>query len=256
MDKDDDNLWAFIPDFIYDFIGRIIPGLIVISLYLYWTGKGLECFHHTFEISLFILVAAWVIGVTLDEGVFFFWKLFRKSVFPGDDPLPRWESEPASLVKHKGLGIFYRSMAVICGVTISLSLSMIFLSFLTTSPPDVNDDCVEHLLSDLLSALTTWLPVLNSHDVIYLVLASVLFVVYVFGHIRQRPYFLLNSPMPLWIVWHSHSAEDGFSIVAARTDEEAKGFVKRELKRIENGHVQRIAGAFFHTDVPCFLAQE
>ena len=63
-----------IPDFFYEFISRIIPGLIVIALCFFWSGTNFDSKSITTPFlagtSFFSLLLGWVIGTTLDVGVF------------------------------------------------------------------------------------------------------------------------------------------------------------------------------------------
>jgi len=58
----------FIPDFFREFISRIIPGMVFIGIYIFWSGKHLKVVFSDATLSVFVLVAAWIIGVTIDVG--------------------------------------------------------------------------------------------------------------------------------------------------------------------------------------------
>jgi hypothetical protein len=61
---------ALIPDFFREFISRIVPGVALIGLFIFWSGRSFKEFFSDVTVSFFILIAAWIIGATLDIGIF------------------------------------------------------------------------------------------------------------------------------------------------------------------------------------------
>ena len=108
-----------IPDFFYEFISRIIPGLVVIALSFYWSDSDFKAISSSLGLSLFVLVAAWIIGTTLDVGVFMVVKwicpgLLKKIPASHRDiweylcKAKSWERE--SYNKAEALRIFFRNI--------------------------------------------------------------------------------------------------------------------------------------------------
>jgi hypothetical protein len=158
-----------IPDFVKEFIGRIIPGLVTMALYMYWSGSGFTVAFSTTILSatilafVFILVAAWIIGVTLDLGVYLIVYNAGRKICPKrlekmgnfTAGLGEWyylsktnSWERGYLIKDAGQVVFLRSMGFICALTASVSL-MSILKF-----P---------------SGLNFWLPALFNYNWLYFI---------------------------------------------------------------------------------------
>jgi hypothetical protein len=71
MPELEDKPTTIIPDFYYDLIGRIAPGFVVVAVFLYWSGSNFEVVFSTIGQSVFALTVAWIIGTTLDAGVYY-----------------------------------------------------------------------------------------------------------------------------------------------------------------------------------------
>jgi len=125
-----------IPDFFYEFISRIIPGLIVIALCFFWSGTNFDSKSITTPFlagtSFFSLLLGWVIGTTLDVGVFvvanplkeIFVKknhhekksdILEADYWEGLKKMTAWERN--YFHKQTALKIFFRNMASICFLT-------------------------------------------------------------------------------------------------------------------------------------------
>jgi hypothetical protein len=163
-----------IPDFFYEFIARIIPGLVFIALCLYWSDSDFKAISASVGLSLFVLVAAWIIGTTLDLGVFVIVNLICPKCLLEKIPAPHpdtwdhlcktksWEREIYK--KTEAVCIFYRSMASICAL-------MVFLIFIVTT--------FSLTLDSVLPALTKHLPALLRHPWVYGILGVIFFFVFV-----------------------------------------------------------------------------
>lgn len=137
---------TLIPEFSSELIARIIPGLVAIIILIYSISGDFPMAHSTIGLEVFksviLLVAAWIVGLTLDVGVFAVgvfakerlkWKWLKKAV--GEDLPPAralevtrelddWERKLLS--KHVALRIFFRNMAVVSALTGLTCLVMLF----------------------------------------------------------------------------------------------------------------------------------
>ena len=158
---------SVIPDFFFEFISRIIPGLVVIALCLYWSDSNLKVIFSNIESSFFVLVASWIIGTTLDLGVFLIVKricpkcLLDKTKTTDLDiwkklcELNSWQRE--YYFKTQAVCIFFRGMA-------SISALSVCLIFIITS---------SHLKMDSV------LPALLRHPWVYGILGVIFSIVFV-----------------------------------------------------------------------------
>ena len=153
------NEAEFIPDFYREFISRIIPGLVVIALYLYWSNTDFKAIFPgestgaTITSSSFLFIAAWIIGVTLDVGIFLIavqiLRIIQKKFHclkhclkkllespmdyneqEGNNEQDEWEYlraanpwERGIIIKTFAQVIFFRGMFSICALTVILSVS-------------------------------------------------------------------------------------------------------------------------------------
>ena len=166
MSEQEEKLTAIIPDFFAELIGRIAPGFAVIALSLYWSGSDFKAVFSTVGLSVFVLAAAWIIGVTLDVGVFCIGNMLRLDKllkpFPKDDYYIHWqylldasEWERGIINKQRSQLIFFRNMMSVCGLTVLACIIMEFSS-----------------------RLDSLLPVLHNHHRCYGILAIVFFIVF------------------------------------------------------------------------------
>jgi|SRR5208282_3384198 len=137
---------GLIPDFFYELIARIAPGSIAIALSIYWANGDFETVYSSGVLSVFLLVPAWIIGVTLDLSVFsvlrpiFYrhkkpkdleapkdvkglkgWAKVVHYFIPYEDPtlevIEKWPSlERVLFTKKKAEVIFLRIMCTLCAV--------------------------------------------------------------------------------------------------------------------------------------------
>ena len=72
MDKNEmEDKAELIPDFFRELMSRIIPGLVVVFLFIYWSeNKHKLALSETSTFTLFLL-PAWIIGITLDLGCYY-----------------------------------------------------------------------------------------------------------------------------------------------------------------------------------------
>jgi hypothetical protein len=194
MPETEDKLTTIIPDFYYDLIGRIAPGFVAITVSVYWSGSNFEVVFSTIGQSVFALVIAWLIGVTLDVGVYYIGTSFRLDEFlkclksnglkisclknwkrallkrsqvskAGENHVYNYLSkaspwERGSLIKQQALLILYRNMLSICALT---ALICFFMRFF----PEW-----------LSSSLNSLLPVLHCHYWRYFVLTVVFSLIF------------------------------------------------------------------------------
>jgi len=146
----EENHPSFIPEFFFEFIARIVPGLVLLAaacflfhgdfsvLYAYATAGNTAI--SSLGTSGFLLVVAWIFGVVLDVGLFTVVKLLPLKKCP--PPFKNWIPSPEenetflktiltmepwkreAVYKMKSLGIFYRSMGVICALIAIARLSV------------------------------------------------------------------------------------------------------------------------------------
>ena len=175
------NNTQVIPDFFYEFISRIIPGLVVITISLYWSDSDIKAIFSSVGLSLFVLVAAWIIGMTLDAGGFTIVKRICPQRFlekiPSCHPnthdhlckTNRWEREIFS--KAQAQSIFFRSMTTICALSIFLTSTVTIFS---------------SKLNSMCPALLKHLPALLRHPWIYGICGFVFFFVFLSCWWAQR----------------------------------------------------------------------
>jgi hypothetical protein len=171
-----------IPEFFVEFISRIVPGLVVIFLFFYWQKNGLKTISDHKDdfsglgLSLFIFVAAWVIGVTLDVGVFIVFrkiKIFKAYAEKHEKSIPAiWENmhlakpwERGNIAKAAAQMIFFRNMVSICAMVFVLCLCD-FIGATTTI--------------DFFSELKEFFPNLYNHKGFYAFASIVLGLVFYF----------------------------------------------------------------------------
>jgi hypothetical protein len=126
-EKVPEQLTGLVPDFFFELIARIPPGLVGVLSCVYWSGRDLKADHFG---VLGLLVAAWVVGVTLDVGVYRIVyailpelpEKVRNNVVPDLRPtteffreLPVWDR--GILFKQFALLVFLRGIMVMCAVT-------------------------------------------------------------------------------------------------------------------------------------------
>ncbi|HEY1717499.1 MAG TPA: hypothetical protein VGH42_04295 [Verrucomicrobiae bacterium] len=200
MNGDDvTNKTEFIPDFYREFISRIIPGLVVIALYIYWSETDFKVVFSSYLMSSFLLIAAWIIGVTLDVGIFLIVDLIvgadkfipkpqknpgeseptkhqEKSLESNDNAYTdEWEYlckakpwERGIILKTLSQVIFFCVMFSICALAVILSLASI---------------------SERFPKLNCGLPVLFQYKYYYLVSALVFSFVYLLCWWKNRKHF-------------------------------------------------------------------
>lgn len=181
------KLTEIIPDFFFELISRIAPGFVVIALSLYWGGCDFKTVFSNTGLSAWMLpaalAAAWIIGVTLDVGVFCIGKKLRldewllqgpkdgsqadpKSGLQPDpkdhDEYKRWQYrckssswERGRMGKAEAQVIFFRNMMSVCALTALICVIM-----------------------ELSSSLDSLLPVLHGHPWTYLALAIFFFFIF------------------------------------------------------------------------------
>lgn len=197
MSEPEKELTTIIPDFFFELIGRIAPGFVVIALSLYWTGSGSD-FKTVFSnigLSAFALAAAWIIGVTLDIGVYCILAMLRDvGVYcigkrlpfekwwpphPEDYGFVRWEYlldasvwERGIINKTQALLIFFRNMMSVCALTALICIIMEYSSTLDSWL------LVFRLRLELGQILDSLLPVLHIHHLRYGILADVFLFVF------------------------------------------------------------------------------
>jgi hypothetical protein len=149
-----------VPDFFSELIARVIPGVVVVAISIYWYNGD---FKKVYSDGLWVvaLVVAWIIGVTLDLGVFgiymlcleklrkivhdiitsawmlrhaeaIFCKLVTKILqeIVHDFGTSAWmlrDVEPLFrklVTKMFAVLVFFRSMAVFCGFTVAICVVM------------------------------------------------------------------------------------------------------------------------------------
>ena len=183
-----------IPEFFVEFISRIVPGLVVIFLFFYWQKDGLKNISDHKDdfsglgLSLFILVAAWVIGVTLDVGVFIiFRKILKKRADDHSNKIPKiWETmhlakpwERGNIAKAAAQMLFFRSMVSICAIVVVLSALMEIQFLLVSHYRDCNFvDIIPDSIMDFLSELKELFPILYEHNGFYAFISIALGVVF------------------------------------------------------------------------------
>jgi hypothetical protein len=122
-----EQITGFVPDFFFELIARIVPGLVAILTCAYWSGGDFKAAYSNAGPLALLLVAAWVVGVTLDVVVYrivyaVLPKGVRTTVVPDLRPpteffrrLPVWDRR--ILFKQFALLVFLRGMMVLCAVT-------------------------------------------------------------------------------------------------------------------------------------------
>ncbi|MEI9959798.1 MAG: hypothetical protein WDM76_01325 [Limisphaerales bacterium] len=160
-----------------------MPGLVVIFLFFYWQKNGLKTISDHKDdlsglgLSLFIFVAAWVIGTTLDVGVFIiFQKFFKKFANDHSEKIPKiWENmhlakpwERGNIAKAAAQMKFFRNMASICAIVIFLCLLMEIHFLLTGYYRDSSFvSTIPASIMDFLLELKELLPILYDHNGFY-----------------------------------------------------------------------------------------
>ena len=143
MAEEPEKLTGLVPEFYFELIARIIPGLGAIWISMCWSGCDFKTVYSSLGLSAFILVGAWVIGVTLDVGVF---RVYRKIL--GNRFVPELSSSPVtirklpewvrkSIFKDYAVVIFSRGMFVIWVVTLAICLVMEYWRGLLSYLPDL-----------------------------------------------------------------------------------------------------------------------
>ena len=176
MSEQGEQLTSIVPDFFADLIGRIVPGFVVITLSLYFSGNDLKAAFSTFGLSVFVLAAAWIIGVTLDVGVYCILKgpcadkLLKLKPFPDDPHNCHWDYlcntntwERGIINKARALSVFFRNMLFICALT-----------------------ALACVIAEFVSCLNSLLPLLYSHRWRYVFLALFFSRVFYLCWIEQR----------------------------------------------------------------------
>jgi hypothetical protein len=163
MTDSEENQTGAIPEFFYDIIARMIPGLLAIVIYMYWSKADFKSVVSNVGMSGFVLVAAWVVGVTLDVGVFAIAKKicsgkWLQKVAPDLNPLlgitrklPPFERR--LIAKALAQIIFFRNMMVICGSAALICLVMCFLPIFDLLLPALRD---HDYLCGLLCVILWW----------------------------------------------------------------------------------------------------
>jgi hypothetical protein len=125
-----------IPDFFYELIARIIPGAAVVAICIYGANGDFKAVYSSVGLSVSVLVAGWVIGVTLDLGVFAGWEWLsperlRKNIAPDlieyawiDRKLLPWDRK--LVTKARAQIVFFRSMTAICVFTVLICVAMLY----------------------------------------------------------------------------------------------------------------------------------
>lgn len=149
MEKELDKLGTVIPEFFYELVTRAFPGIVVLSVCFYWSGGNFKDVFSTggesgFVLAGFVLIMAWIVGITLDAGAYQIGKLLRfdklLDSFPKDtkgdglDYIRRVEAWERKLIfMQMALVIFFRSMGVICFFTFCVSILNFLFSVLNCS---------------------------------------------------------------------------------------------------------------------------
>ena len=166
-----------IPDFFYELIARIIPGVVVIAISIYWFSGNFKTSSGV-ELSVFVffgLVAAWIIGVTLDLGVFVGWKWFvgrkwllrlrhylKREEFVSDLIQYGWivrKLEPLDrklVTKAHAQIVFFRSMTAICAFAVLICLAMLCVPYWGFLLPALDDCAGFYALIYSILALVFW----------------------------------------------------------------------------------------------------
>jgi hypothetical protein len=122
-----EQVTGLVPDFFFELIARIVPGLVAILTCAYWSGGDFKAAYSNAGPFALLLVAAWVVGVTLDVVVYrivyaILPKGVRTKFVPDLRPpmefirrLPVWDRR--ILFKQFALLVFLRGMMVLCAVT-------------------------------------------------------------------------------------------------------------------------------------------
>jgi hypothetical protein len=123
-----------VPDFFYELIARIIPGVVVVAISIYWSKGDFKTVYSSVGLSVFMLVAAWIIGVTLDIGVFAGYKLcpekYRQKITP-DLSTYAWilrkllPFDRKLVTKALALIVFFRIMTIICVFALLICVAML-----------------------------------------------------------------------------------------------------------------------------------
>lgn len=152
-DKGEGYNVQFIPDFFRELISRIIPGLVVIALCLYWSKGDFKATYSSVAISVFVIMTAWIIGVTLDVPLYVAYQsligvkkikenpIAKRIIL---EPLDDWDVlckatswERGAIIKSVALTTFYRNMSAIGALTALLthpSFGGIFPALITMFP--------------------------------------------------------------------------------------------------------------------------
>ena len=136
-----------IPDFFYELIARIIPGVAVVAICIYGSNGDFETVYSSVGLSVFVLVAGWIIGVTLDLGVFGGWKWLcrhnqRLEKTASDLSQYAWivrkllPWDRKLVTKAHAQIVFFRSMTVICLLIVCICVAMLCGAVLRFPPPD------------------------------------------------------------------------------------------------------------------------
>jgi hypothetical protein len=166
-----EKLSGLVPDFYFELIARIIPGSIVILSFIYWSGRELKEVFSTFGVSALLLMAAWIIGVILDLGLY---AACPKMLAPPElsssletvRALQPWDRR--IYFKQYALLIFLRGMAVVCGLTALITVLMRFCSGELSGSPVIQ----------VCSGWFSDLPVLHEHYLRYGLPCTVLQLVF------------------------------------------------------------------------------
>lgn len=129
----DDFKATTIPYISYEIFARIVPGLVAIVIWFptFLPLDNCTKSSHTGE-WLLIFLAAWIIGVTMDMGVFTYGKLLRDKLSPSSQTSSEEEeseifykspfSKREMIVRLAAIRVFFRSMAVVSIVTLIICL--------------------------------------------------------------------------------------------------------------------------------------
>jgi hypothetical protein len=106
----------------------------VVAIAIYWSGGDFKTVYSNVGLSVFVLVVAWIIGVTLDIGVFAGFKLcpekYRQQIVP-DLSKYAWifrkllPFDRKLVTKSLALIVFFRIMTVICVFAVLIPVAML-----------------------------------------------------------------------------------------------------------------------------------
>ena len=194
MSNDDsaENPTVFVPDFFFECIARIIPGLVVVAICIYWSKGNFETVYSHSWVSVFVLVGAWIIGVILDIGFYAIAKSFAgvfksvvKFILPGKwvTKLHEWVRKVAPVIDLgfiRQLGSWDRSRAIKSSAQVIFYRSMGEICFLTLVACGV---------MYLAPRWDFWLPGLHDQGGRYALVSVILFLVFVLCWTTQRVAF-------------------------------------------------------------------